>query len=61
MDDPTPSDAWTAGFEAGRERRALASNPYPAGTDAFRTWQAGWREAEGTGRPGDEAPADRTP
>ncbi len=61
MADTTPKDAWTAGYEAGRERRALLSNPYPAGTDEFRTWQAGWREAEGTGRPGDGPPSATTP
>ena len=47
------SEAWQRGFEAGQRRQALLSNPYPAGTEAFRTWQAGWREAEGLGRTGD--------
>ena len=61
MAEPQPENAWQAGFEAGRERRPLLSNPYPAGTDAFRTWQAGWREAEGTGRPGDGPPSGTTP
>lgn len=61
MADTAPDDPWQAGFQAGRERRALISNPYPAGTPEFRTWQAGWREAEGTGRPGDRPAATETP
>ncbi len=61
MPEDTIEAAWEAGQAAGRNRQALMSNPYPAGTDEFRTWQAGWREAEGTGRPGDGPPSDRTP
>jgi ribosome modulation factor len=57
----TPEAAWAEGFQAGTERRALLSNPYPAGTAEFRTWQAGWRAAEGQARPGDQPPSTRTP
>ena len=61
MPEDNQEAAWHAGHEAGRERRALLSNPYPAGTAAFQAWQAGWREAEGQGRPGDQAPPTETP
>ncbi len=61
MAEDTSEAAWRAGYEAGVKRQALLSNPYPAGTEQFRTWQAGWREAEGTGRPGDQPPAVETP
>ena len=57
----TPSDPWQAGHQAGQERRPLLSNPYPAGTAEHRTWQAGWRAAEGTPRPGDQSPSPATP
>lgn len=55
--DDEGNGAWAEGFEAGRRRQALLSNPYPAGTTEFRTWQAGWRAAEGTPWPGDAPPA----
>ena len=55
------SEAWQRGFEAGQRRQALLSNPYPAGTEAFRTWESGWRAAEGTPRPGDQPPTTETP
>ena len=61
MPEDTIEAAWQAGHAAGGERRALLSNPYPAGTSQARAWEAGWREAEGTGRPGDDAPPARTP
>jgi ribosome modulation factor len=61
MPDSTSEAAWAAGFQAGTERRALLSNPFPAGTAEFRTWQAGWRAAERQGRPGDEPPPTTTP
>ncbi len=61
MPDDTVEAAWEAGHAAGRNRQALMSNPYPAGTPQFQAWQAGWREAEGTGRPGDQAPPTGTP
>jgi hypothetical protein len=54
-------EAWAAGYEAGQRRQALLSNPYPAGTAEFRTWQAGWRAAEGTARPGDQPPPSSGP
>ncbi len=56
MAEDGQDDAWKAGFAAGQRRQALLSNPYPAGTAEFRTWQAGWRAAEGTPRPGDQPP-----
>jgi hypothetical protein len=61
MVEPTSDEAWQAGFEAGRRRQALVSNPYPVGTEAFRIWQAGWREADGTGREGDVLPSNGSP
>ena len=61
MADDSSEAAWEAGFQAGRERAALLSNPYPAGTPQFETWQAGWRAAEGQARPGDQPPSDTTP
>ncbi|MBP1805627.1 ribosome modulation factor [Rubellimicrobium aerolatum] len=60
MAEDSSESAGRAGYEAGLRRQALLSNPYPAGTEAFRTWQAGWREAEGTPRPGDAPPAVET-
>jgi hypothetical protein len=56
-----PSDPWQVGHQAGQERRPLLSNPYPAGTSEHRAWQAGWRAAEGTARPGDETPPAGSP
>jgi hypothetical protein len=61
MAETVSNAAWQAGFEAGRQRRPLLSNPYPAGTPEFETWQAGWRKAEGVGRRGDEAPPTGAP
>ncbi len=61
MTESTTREAWQTGYEAGRNRQALMSNPYPAGTEQFRTWQAGWREGEGVGRKGDHAPYDGPP
>ncbi len=61
MAESTTTEAWQAGFKAGRKRQALMSNPYPAGTEQFRTWQAGWREGEGQGRNGDQPPSTETP
>jgi ribosome modulation factor len=61
MPEDTVEAAWAAGHKAGQERQALLSNPYPAGTGPFQAWQAGWREAEGQGRPGDQAPPTSTP
>ncbi|WP_051521569.1 hypothetical protein [Rubellimicrobium mesophilum] len=61
MPEDTVEAAWKAGHQAGRERRALLGNPYPAGTPQARACEAGWREAEGTGRPGDGAPPAETP
>ena len=57
----TSDAAWQAGYQAGRERRPLLSNPYPVGTSQSRTWEAGWREGEGVGTPGDRPPATGTP
>jgi ribosome modulation factor len=61
MPEDNVEAAWQSGHEAGRARQALLSNPYPTGTAAFKAWQAGWREAEGQGRPGDQAPPSETP
>ncbi len=61
MTEDTAQAAWEAGFDAGGRRQALLSNPYPAGTPQFEAWQAGWREAEGQGRPGDRRPSTETP
>jgi hypothetical protein len=61
MPEDTVEAAWAAGHEAGRRRQPLLGNPYPAGTAPFQAWQAGWREAEGTGRPGDQAPPEQAP
>ncbi|HVG49540.1 MAG TPA: hypothetical protein VM899_15565 [Rubellimicrobium sp.] len=61
MPEDNVEAAWQSGHEAGRTRPALLSNPYPAGTAAFQAWQAGWREAEGQGRPGDQTPPSETP
>lgn len=61
MTEGSSDEAWQAGFRAGRERRPLLSNPYPVGSPQSRTWEAGWREAEGTPRPGDQPPPTGTP
>ncbi len=61
MAEVSSEAAWEAGFQAGRERQALLSNSYPAGTPQFETWQAGWRAAEGQSRPGDQPPDGTTP
>ena len=33
--------AWQEGFAAGRRGLKWNANPYPAGTDASRSWQSG--------------------
>jgi len=36
--------AWQEGFAAGRRGLKWNANPYPAGTDASRSWQFGLLE-----------------
>ena len=38
--------AWQEGFAAGRRGLKWNANPYPAGTDASRSWQFGLLEGQ---------------
>ena len=42
--DERPEEAWSKGMAAGLGGQALASNPYPAGSELFLDWEGGWRE-----------------
>lgn len=48
MDD-SPEDAWLKGDRAGHEGQALATNPYPAGSELALDWADGWLHGERLG------------